>query len=130
MLTRRRGESIEIFTADEHRKLTVLSMHEQRVGFLTGDGDAFELQPGDEPRDLGLGMTLVIKECRAGQCKMGFQGPRDVTVLRSELRPKPVTQLQCPGCGYRVPISARAPGRFDFDCSSCQAYTISQYLEV
>lgn len=130
MLTRRKGESVEVFTADEHIKITILAIHNKSILGVTGDNRSFELSPGGAPMTLGLGMTLQLKDCSFGQCKLAFHGPKSVTVLRSELRPKVPTALECPGCGHRVGLEARAAGRFDFDCAGCQQFTISQYREV
>lgn len=130
MLTRRKGESIEVFTDTEHLKFTILSIFNKRITCVTGDHRSFQLSAGGAPINLGMDMTLQLKECTYGQCKLAFLGPKSVTVLRSELRPKVPTALECPGCGHQVGLEARAAGRFDFDCAGCQQFTISQYREV
>lgn len=130
ILTRRKGESVEVFTADEHVKVTITDLGANWISGVTGAGLRLKLQRFNEPFDIGLGMTLQLKESKPCQCKLAFHGPKSVTVLRSELRPKVPTALECPGCGHQVPLSKRAPGFFDFDCSGCQAFTISQYREV
>lgn len=130
VLTRKVGEGVIIRTPEAEMLFTVARIGNNSVSLQFAPLGELALTPGSYPQPMLGGLTLqldrIIKGC---QVKMLFVGPKSVTVLRRELDPQ-VCEYECPGCGYRISAARRNRGGFDFDCSSCQNFTISQYRGV
>jgi sRNA-binding carbon storage regulator CsrA len=130
VLTRRAAEGIEFYTAGEKFSLKVLSIFNHRVTCTVNEKRSFQLSRMAAPVSLPLGVTAQLITCSFGQCKMVFMAPESVSILRSELKPRASTQVECPGCKLRKTKVEVAAAKFDFDCSGCREYTLSQYTEV
>lgn len=134
-LTRKKGETVYISNARKVLKLTVIGMSPGHCSLVLDGGKPFKLSPGGQPFDLGLDGATVsyvrpTTRTRVAQVMLGFNGPKSVTFLRAEVSPGVKGFCACPGCGHRVTREQLLAARFDFDCSSCQQYPLSQFEDV
>lgn len=78
ILTRRAKECILLQFPTGSETLEVMSRDKVRIG-----KDIFRVQPGEHIERNGL--DILCKSWRGGQMKLGFTGPLDIHIIRSEL---------------------------------------------
>lgn len=78
ILTRRAKECILLQFPTGSETLEVMSRDKVRIG-----KDIFHVEPGEHIERNGL--DILCKSWRGGQMKLGFTGPLDIHIIRTEL---------------------------------------------
>lgn len=78
ILTRRPKECILLQFPTGSETLEVMSRNKVRIG-----KDIFSLEPGNHIDRHGL--DILCKSWRGGQMKLGFTGPEEIKIIRTEL---------------------------------------------